>query len=434
MVPAIIISSFTFLLLVGSIIFCPVITIKKVRLSTYWIIALIGAIILLASQLVPIQVVGDAFVSNTSINPLKILVLFFSMTFLSTFLDEAGFFKKLAGFAVKKAGTNQFLLFIIVYLLVSILTIFTSNDIVILTFTPFLIYFAKNAKINPIPYLVGEFAAANTWSMMLLIGNPTNIYLATSANIVFTDYFLTMAVPTLIAGLTELFLLLIIFNKKLKEKIEVEVAQCDLKSKLDTIIGLSALSMCIILLVISNYIGFEMWLICLCCAGVVLIYSLIMSIVRKDKFNTTVGPLKRLPFELIPFFISIFVIVSCLSYQGVASKIGEGLGESNVIWKYGYLSFGASNILNNIPMSILFSDISRSLTGLQYKQAIYASIVGSNIGAFLTPIGALAGIMFTSLLKKQDVKYSFLDFFKYGILISVPVITIALSLLTCFVR
>lgn len=59
--------------------------------------------------------------------------------------------------------------------MVAILTIFTSNDIVILTFTPFICYFSKNAKINPIPYLVAEFAAT-TYSMMLIIGNPTNIY------------------------------------------------------------------------------------------------------------------------------------------------------------------------------------------------------------------------------------------------------------------
>jgi site-specific DNA-cytosine methylase len=34
------------------------------------------------------------------------------------------------------------------YLMVAVLTIFTSNDIVILTFTPFICYFCKNAKIS----------------------------------------------------------------------------------------------------------------------------------------------------------------------------------------------------------------------------------------------------------------------------------------------
>ena len=55
-------------------------------------------------------------------------------------------------------------------------------------------------------------------------------------------------------------------------------------------------------------------------------------------------------------------------------------------------------------MSILFSNLCTT------KAATFASIVGSNIGAFLTPTGALAGIMFTNLVNKHDTKYTFVDF------------------------
>ena len=65
-------------------------------------------------------------------------------------------------------------------------------------------------------------------------------------------------------------------------------------------------------------------------------------------------------------------------------------------------------------------------------QAIYATIIGSNIGAFLTPVGALAGIMFQSLLSKYGVKFTFKDFVKYGSIISVPVIATALAMLLIF--
>ncbi|MFA5341368.1 MAG: ArsB/NhaD family transporter, partial [Clostridia bacterium] len=60
---------------------------------------------------------------------------------------------------------------------------------------------------------------------------------------------------------------------------------------------------------------------------------------------------------------------------------------------------------------------------------VYGSIIGSNIGAFLTPVGALAGIMWTSILKKHEIKYTFLDFVKYGIIISVPTILASLFIL-----
>ena len=96
---------------------------------------------------------------------------------------------------------------------------------------------------------------------------------------------------------------------------------------------------------------------------------------------------------------------------------------------YGFSSFLSANIINNIPMSILFADLTTNLTGEIYIKAIYATIIGSNIGAFLTPIGALAGIMFSSLLMKYEVKFTFLDFIKYGAIISVPTLLASLAVL-----
>ena len=77
-------------------------------------------------------------------------------------------------------------------------------------------------------------------------------------------------------------------------------------------------------------------------------------------------------------------------------------------------------------MSVLFSNIPNMSTPLENLQAIYSSIIGSNIGAFLTPIGALAGIMFSDLVNKQKVNYGFSKFIKYGIIISIPTILSAL--------
>ena len=87
-------------------------------------------------------------------------------------------------------------------------------------------------------------------------------------------------------------------------------------------------------------------------------------------------------------------------------------------------------IVMTIPMSVLFSNIINiSDLGLKYE-AIYSTIIGSNLGAFLTPVGALAGIMFTDLVKKQDIDFSFLTFIKYGIIISIPTLIVALMALS----
>ena len=427
MVATIVISVLGFVGMIGSIIFIPHFKIGKVTIGTYWIFPLIAAIILLSTSLAPLNEVISSLTSDTSINPLKILVLFFSMTIISVYLDELGLFKYLAGKAAEKAGSNQFVLFLILYLLVAVLTIFTSNDVVILTFTPFICFFAKRTKINPLPYLIAEFAAANTWSMMFIIGNPTNIYLGTSAGINFIDYFKVMAIPTLIAGVIQLGIIFLIFFKKLKEPISAEDEEYKIESKVDLIIGLTILISVLVLLIISNYIHLEMYLISLLGAGALLLISLFVRLFTKKNWNYLKDSLVRLPYQLIPFILSMFVIVVALSYQGISDHISSFLNKGPSIWIYGFSSFISANIINNIPMSILFSNLVKGLTGNAYLEAVYASIIGSNIGAIFTPIGALAGIMFSSLLNKHDIKFSFLSFIKYGSIISIP--TLAISLL-----
>lgn len=427
MVATIVISVLAFVGMIGSIIFIPHFKIGKVTIDTFWIFPLIAAIILLATSLAPFNEVISSLTSDTSINPLKILVLFFSMTVISVYLDELGLFKYLAIKAAKKAGSNQFVLFLILYLLVAVLTIFTSNDVVILTFTPFICFFAKRTKINPLPYLIAEFAAANTWSMMFIIGNPTNIYLGTSAGINFIDYFKVMAIPTLVAGVIQLGIIFLIFFKKLKEPISAEDEKYKIESKVDLIIGLTILISVLVLLIISNYIHLEMYLISLLGAVALLLISLFVRLFTKKNWNYLKDSLVRLPYQLIPFILSMFVIVVALSCQGISDHISSFLNKGPSIWIYGVSSFISANIINNIPMSILFSNLVKGLTGNAYLEAVYASIIGSNIGAIFTPIGALAGIMFSSLLNKHDIKFSFLSFIKYGSIISIP--TLAISLL-----
>lgn len=434
MIATIIISGITFLGITLSILFLPHIKIKHITIDTYWLIAILGAVVLVATTLCPIKEIGASWTSTTAVNPLKILILFFSMTVLSIYLDELGLFKFLASVAVNKAKGHQNVLFFVLYFLVAILTIFTSNDIVILTFTPFICFFCKHAKIKALPYLIAEFAAANTWSMMFIIGNPTNIYLATAAGITFIGYFKVMLVPTIIAGLTELLIIYLLFRKSLKkplnndEKVEVHI-----ESKVDLIIGAAHLLVCLIFLVISPYIGVDMWLIALICAGSLLLISFITRLITKKGWIYLGDCFKRLPYQLIPFILSMSIIVIALNYQGISEKIGEFLNRGPIILDYGVSSYVLSNIINNIPMSILFSNVPTALTNGEYLRATFASIIGSNIGAFLTPIGALAGIMFSNLLSKYEMKFTFLDFIKYGSIVSVPVLAVSLLSLLLFI-
>lgn len=414
------------LLLIVTTFLLPKIKIGKVHVSTYWIVTILGAVLMIACSYISFKEIGEELTKSTTINPLKIICIFLSMTFLSIFEDEMGLFSWIAQKASKHAGKSQIKLFFIIYGLVSILTVFTSNDIVILTFTPFICCFAKNTKINPIPYLIMEFAAANTWSMFLIIGNPTNIYLAASAGINFGQYLKHMALPTLFAGLLEVGLLYLLFRKDLKKPIEVTNLQdVSLKDRTSLITGVVILFACIIMLAISSYINLEMWIICISAVGILLISFMVICGIKKQNPLGICHVFKRLPYELIPFILGMFIVVLALNKQGVTSELASILTCNQSLITYGSTSFIAANIMNNIPMSVFYSFVLQNNGSSAFYQSLYSTIISSNIGAFLTPLGALAGIMFVSLLEKQGITMSFKTFTKYGIILAVPTLLIA---------
>ncbi len=409
-----IIAAVTAVAMILSVIFLPYIKIGKAKIGLYYIITLIGAIFLLVTDCVPISFVLDGITADTSVNPLKILALFLSMTLLSIYLGNAGFFDFIADKILLKTKGSTLKLFLILYLTVAILTVFTSNDIIILTFTPPICIFCKKAKISPLPFLFGEFIAANTWSMMLIVGNPTNIYLAQSFGISFTDYFKTMWLPTIFGGILSLLCLTLLFRKDLKIKTENVLTKNRSSVKIDKvcmIVAIIHLIICITLLAISNILGLEMWIICVILALSLTLFNLLYGLIKDKSFKRVSSALKKAPYELIPFVLSMFTIVLALKNCGFTDLIASLLVKNDKTdVTFTFISALSSNLLNNIPMSVLFEKIIEGKSII----AIYSTIIGSNIGAFLTPVGALAGIMWNKILSDYDLKLPFYKFVLYG--------------------
>jgi arsenical pump membrane protein len=230
---------------------------RQLRLDTYFLGALLGPLLILAGGLLTGPEIVQGLNGTETLQPLGILALFISMVFMSIFLDITGFFEACARYALSKAKTDGVKLFLAVYIAVSLLTLFTSNDIVILTFTPFVYYFAKHAGINPKPYLVAEFFAANTWSMALYIGNPTNILVASAFRFTFVGYSKWMILPTLAAGLANALLLYLIFRKEIRKPITpVALDPWEaITDKPGALLGLLLMFACIAALAVAPYLG-----------------------------------------------------------------------------------------------------------------------------------------------------------------------------------
>ena len=414
-------ASVVFLLAVSGMIllslYHPVVHLGRMSISAFWLPPFFGALLLLLSGAVPFPALLSALTASDGMNPLKILCLFLSMTALSVILDELGLFSYLASRILRFAGERQMRLFAALYLLVSVLTVFTSNDIIILTFTPFIIYFSKNAGIDPIPYLFAEFTAANTWSMFLLIGNPTNLYLSATLGIGFAEYLHQMALPTVAAGTISFGMLWLLFRRKLKTPIHTDAPKSPVQLAPLLVFGTVLLALTTVALAVSSYLPFaEMWQIALC-GALLLLSSLLVVTVKKRKTVLFVRSMFRIPWMLVPFLLSMFTLVFALSQGSALTAIGARFGRFPEAF-YGFFSVIAANFLNNIPMSVLFGSILNAVpTG---EVACYATVIGSNLGALFTPIGALAGIMWSGMLEKYGIRLGFLRFCKYGFCAATP--------------
>lgn len=423
---SVIIAGITVLLMVTTVLVKPFIKVGSHKIGLYWVVCLIGALTLILTGEISFSSVILGITAKSSVNPLKILTLFLSMTLLSVYLGDAGFFDFIADKIFLRTKGGKIKLFLSLYAVVSILTVFTSNDVIILTFTPTICIFARKAKISPLPFLLGEFVAANTWSMTLIVGNPTNVYLAQSAGITFAEYLSVMILPAITGGIVGLGMILLIFRKDLFSPITHVSQGLMIISptthakivKTPMFVAIAHLVVCIVLLAISDFIGVEMWLICLFLALSLTVFDLIYDLAVVKSLKPIWRSIKKEPYDLIPFVLSMFVIVLALKGCGLIDILNGLLvtGKNSDGLSFGILSALSANLLNNIPMSVMFESIIAS----ESIPAVYGAVIGSNVGAFISPVGALAGIMWSKILGDYGVKFPFAKFVLYGSAVALP--------------
>ena len=433
MISIYVLSALTILAMTLSFFLFPTINIKGKRIDTYWLITTIGAILILLFNISTAGDILNLFIQNNSTNPFKIIVLFLSLTFISKFLDAVGLFNFLASRASRIGKGNQFIIFTAFYFLISLLTIATNNDIIIIV-TPIMIYFAKASKIKPMPYLIMVCFVLNTLSTTFLTTNVSNLYLGSFFGITYFDYLAKLTPVSLILMLILYILLILVFYKDLKVKIEVEVEKEPIKNKFLLCLGLTSLILTTIFLIISNLINVEMYLITLIFALVDLIIGSIYCFIKKEDKIYIFKPVKTLPYEFIPFLISMFIIISSLNQTDLLLQIGNLLNSIESVeaevFAYGLTSAISANLVNNVPMSLLYANILNANT-LTTVDNVYAAILASNLCALITPCGALSSLMFMRICKENEVKISYLDYMKFAPL-GIVLLVIGIELILVF--
>lgn len=236
-----------------------------VNLTTAPIIAIA---ILWAAQCLGPSVIRNGIVGTDGVKPYNILILFFSLAYMAITLDITGVLQAAAFWVSNKGGSNGWKLFFYFYIMLTALSVLLGNDPIILSGTAFLVYYTKVAELNPISWLMSEFAAANTASMVLFVGNPTNVVICEGFrvnNAAFTAYTI---LPFLACSLTCLIALGIQFRKSkyLPRRLNVS-GDLDVRSVLldptGAWVGSLILGTCLVVIISVSFFHVDVWKISL---------------------------------------------------------------------------------------------------------------------------------------------------------------------------
>ena len=147
------------------------------------------------------------------------------------------------------------------------------------------------------------------------------------------------------------------------------------------------------------------------------------------KVPTVARVLSGVPFGLLPFVCSMFFLVDALVQTGWVERLAVFLAQGiqgqpvRSALAFGYFSVFLCNLVNNQPASIMLSRVLLepvivALDAPTKQAAELAVILACNLAATITPIGALAGILFLRLLENHKAELTASGFIRAGLTIN----------------
>jgi arsenical pump membrane protein len=254
----------------------------------------------------------------------------------------------------------------------------------------------------------------------------TNIVTAGYFHIGFWEYAKTMALPNLLSIIASITVLWIYFRKDIPDLIDIEhLASPESAIKNMTMFRLSWWFLA--LLMVGYFIGDCYHLpVSVFALGGALIFLAIATYFKATKPLLTI---KAAPWQVVWFSIGLYVVVYGLKNNGLTTHLADiitqmqSMGNSYAIIGTGFLAAALSSVMNNMP-TIMVMDIAIGETG--NTALAYANIIGCNLGPKMTPIGSLATLLWLHVLAQKGVKIGWGEYMKVGLVITPPVLLIAL--------
>lgn len=408
---------FVFILTLTLIIWQP----KGLKIGTS---AVAGAVVALALGVVSIE---DVF-SVTDI-VWDATLAFIGIILLSMVLDEIGFFEWAALHIIKASGGSGTRLFVLVLLLGAGVSALFANDGAALILTPILLAKMRLLNLDPkavLAFLLAGGFIADAASNPLVISNLTNIVTAGYFGIGFWEYARAMFLPNLVSIFASIVVLYLFFRNAIPK----QVSLVGLPEPMSVIKNqrLFQLSWAFLALLLVGYgVGDAYGLpVSVFALGGGIVFLLLAASMKTARVGST---LKNAPWQVVWFSIGLYVVVFGLKNAGFTDQIADVLnwainqGQVTAVLVTGFMAAIISSVMNNMS-TVMLMDIAIAQTGNEFLA--YANLLGCNLGPKMTPIGSLATLLWLHVLDKKGVHISWGDYMKVGLMITPPVLLLAL--------
>ncbi len=360
---------------------------------------------------------------------------FVAIIIISTILDKVGFFEWAALKMAHAAGGNGQKVFLFVTVLGAMVAAFFANDGAALILTPIVLEKVRLLKFDPkrmLPFIMASGFIADTTSLPLVVSNLVNIVSADFFHIGFLDYALHMIVPDLFSFVASVIMLFLFFRRDIPKVYD----PAQLSSPRDALAheGMFRISWAILGALLLGYIATQLFHIPVSLvAGVIAIVFLITG--SRTGVIQPWRVIREAPWAIVVFSIGMYVVVYGLRDAGLTTVLGHLITASTLAGGYaatlgmGFIAAILSSVMNNMPTVMIdaLAIHSTHISGMMQQALVYANVIGSDLGPKITPIGSLATLLWLHVLGKKGIRISWGQYFKTGIVLTLPVLFVTLS-------
>lgn len=301
----------------------------------------------------------------------KVLVIMFTIMLAVAGIYETHFFDYIATKLVYHLKNIKWIALLLIWV-TFFLSMFLTNDAVLLTIIPFTIFILKITYQEKymVLIIILQTIAANLGSALTPMGDPQNIYLYAYYDLPFKS-FMQVTFPITVIGFFLLTLTTLLFIRKESCKLELKPPKVQLpKLFLFLILLLNALLL--VLRVVPE------------------IYTIIFSLSFAILFGRRL--IKQIDFGLLLTFICFFIFTGNLSRIDI---IGEAINQiltsqTRVL----FMGIFTSQLISNVPAAIMLS----TFTDKVFWEAL---LRGVNIGSMGTLIASLASLISFKYVQKE---------------------------------